>query len=100
MGGSTVGAKPGNRPDKPSEVVVDVYPKGECGSQPSWQITDNMLCAGRDRDRKSPCRGDSGGPLVTRVNGRYTLIGVVSFGTPVCGEVDHPAVYARVSTAL
>jgi len=34
----------------------------------------------------SQCGGDSGGPLVCKeVNGAYSLVGVVSYGTVHCG---------------
>ena len=36
-----------------------------------------MFCAG-DLQRGGPdaCQGDSGGPAVSRINGRYTLLGI------------------------
>ncbi|RXG67209.1 Trypsin-1 [Armadillidium vulgare] len=47
----------------------------------------------------TPCHGDSGGPLVSCNNGtRCTLIGVVSFGFPLCRNVGLPAVFTRVTT--
>ncbi|MCL4141899.1 UNVERIFIED_CONTAM: hypothetical protein GTU68_048085, partial [Idotea baltica] len=46
----------------------------------------------------TPCHGDSGGPLVACNNGqRCTLIGVVSFGFPLCRNVGLPAVFTRVT---
>lgn len=43
------------------------------------------------------CHGDSGGPLVVCSADHCTLVGVVSFGFPLCTNVGLPAVFARVS---
>jgi secreted trypsin-like serine protease len=67
-----------------------------------------MICAKGSRVwkyRKAPihqsaCFGDSGGPLVTDRFGPAVEIGVVSYGSRVCGYSKTPAVYARVSDAL
>ena len=47
-------------------------------------------------------QGDSGGPItVEEANGRYTLLGAVSFGPPLCKVGgDFPTIYSRVSAYL
>merc|ERR1711971_1101472 len=45
------------------------------------------------------CQGGSGGPLVVREDGRWTLVGVVSYGIG-CARTGNAGVYARVSNYL
>ncbi len=99
---------------------------GDCGG---WvrqgSITSRMICAtgpGKDYSKDS-CNGDSGGkqfsgapegvnrasltncfclytgPLVTDVNGRWEVIGVVSYGAG-CAFNGYPGVYARVTEIM
>lgn len=44
-------------------------------------------------------KGDSGGPLVQEINGRWTLIGVTSWGGQ-CGAGFQPSGKTRVSSFL
>ena len=45
---------------------------------------------------KDTCQGDSGGPLIARINGKYTLVGITSWGIG-CGIKYQPGVYVKES---
>ncbi|KAG5334970.1 EAST protease, partial [Acromyrmex charruanus] len=60
-----------------------------------------QICAGGQKGKDS-CRGDSGGPLMAleRIadgTGKWTAVGVVSFGPSPCGMQGWPGVYTKVS---
>ena len=59
-------------------------------------IYDEMMCAGYYEGGKDSCQGDSGGPLMTEVEGRWTLIGIVSAGYS-CAKRGQPGIYHRVA---
>ena len=59
-------------------------------------IYDEMICAGYYGGGKDSYQGDSGGPLMTEIEGRWTLIGIVSAGYS-CAKRGQPGIYHRVS---
>lgn len=66
------------------------------GSQDS-PVPNSKMCgykAGTDS-----CQGDSGGPLVVKEDGRWTVVGVVSYGLG-CARTGYAGVYARVTNYL
>ena len=66
-----------------SNIKIDTIPmhsSAQCANNPylKYWFTKNMTCGGkRGRDT---CLGESGGPLVAEVDGKFTLIGVTSWG--------------------
>ncbi|KAK7077919.1 hypothetical protein SK128_028619, partial [Halocaridina rubra] len=84
----------------PREVDLEILPTncngiGQIGSIP---ITDNLLCAGLEKD-KAPCVWDFGGPLTVKKNGRHVLAGMFAIYNN-CGSTNLPAGYTRVSKYL
>ncbi|XP_064081974.1 uncharacterized protein LOC135198333 [Macrobrachium nipponense] len=82
------------------EVAVDITSATRCSSlyQNTYFISENMICA--LTEGKDSCQGDSGGPLVKQTSdGRWALVGVVSFGEG-CANPDKPGVYTKISNYI
>lgn len=75
---------------------MPIVPKARC-EQVYGSLTQNMFCAGfLVEGGKDSCQGDSGGPLVQVLNGKKTLVGIISWGYG-CAKPGNPGVYAQVS---
>lgn len=64
---------------------------------PSYGVTDTMLCGGFDEGKKDSCQGDSGGPFFVKVDGENVQNGVVSWGIG-CARPKAYGVYSNVNT--
>ncbi|CAG0878650.1 unnamed protein product [Darwinula stevensoni] len=98
--------QPNDGSDVLQQLKVPIVPLAKCAATPIYktvELNEEHICAGGEPDRDS-CKGDSGGPLVVlrpqEGHAQYFLIGVVSFGTPFCGNVDAPGVYTRITHYL
>ena len=81
------------------QVPLPVWTPGQCAAHFANLNTSTMVCAGGETGQAT-CSGDSGGPLVAQLDGRFSLVGVTSFGYVPCGITGYPSVYSRVSTVL
>ncbi|KAJ2947827.1 hypothetical protein O0L34_g9614 [Tuta absoluta] len=91
----------GPQPSVLQEVSIPIWSNSECrmkyGSAAPGGIVEHMLCAGKAS--MDSCSGDSGGPLMVNDGGRWTQVGVVSWGIG-CGKGQYPGVYTRVTAFL
>ncbi|XP_063897697.1 uncharacterized protein LOC110374945 [Helicoverpa armigera] len=73
---------------------VDILNNDDCMNAYSEKfVTEYNFCAGFKNKRGGACNGDVGGPAIVGT----TLVGVVSFGAPVCGSIAAPTVFTKVS---
>merc|ERR1711971_561478 len=102
--GGTIGYGPNDQqPQQPKqcglkETMVKVLAGSDskCSRAVGTSSSTIKLCAwskGTDG-----CQGDSGGPLTVPENGKYTLVGVVSYGWGCASSA--PGIYARVQGFL
>ena len=70
---------------------------GEWSLAAQYDVVQN-LCAGWKRNGKDICQGDSGGPYAIKVNGLWTLAGVTSFNSGLCGKSALPGIAVRITT--
>merc|ERR1711970_402959 len=82
--------QPACLPDDVEQKVSAIYKE---------MVTETMTCAGYMAGGIDGCQGDSGGPLVKVVDGKATLIGVVSWGIG-CAAPNMPGIYTNVSYEL
>ncbi|KAH8305481.1 hypothetical protein KR018_010867 [Drosophila ironensis] len=91
----------GPQPSILQKVDIPIWANAECarkyGRAAPGGIIESMICAGQAA--KDSCSGDSGGPMVINDGGRYTQVGIVSWGIG-CGKGQYPGVYTRVTSLL
>ena len=85
------------------KLALPLFDKEQCQGtygNAGVMLGHGQICAGGQKDKDS-CKGDSGGPLMTMErnrngSGKWTVVGVVSFGPLPCGMLGVPGVYTKV----
>lgn len=93
MGATSLGS-----PNKLKYAEVPIIDRNICRNVYK-RLTPSMFCAGYLKGGIDSCQGDSGGPLVCKVGGKYTVLGVTSWGRG-CGDPNSPGVYTVVKSHL
>ncbi|CAD5126590.1 DgyrCDS14681 [Dimorphilus gyrociliatus] len=79
-------------------VKQQMFEKDECNKEmfPSTLLKyPGMICVGKSKSEQGiACTGDSGGPLHCKINNRWRLIGLASWGYRGC--IKKMSVYTRV----
>uniref|UniRef100_A0ABM5EQU4 Transmembrane protease serine 4 isoform X2 n=1 Tax=Pogona vitticeps TaxID=103695 RepID=A0ABM5EQU4_9SAUR len=83
------------------EAEVELIDSSTCNGAGAYrgEVTEKMLCAGREQGQADTCQGDSGGPLMHREQDRWHVVGLVSWGQG-CGSPSTPGVYTKVQAYL
>merc|ERR1711915_546239 len=80
------------------ETDVTIVDKSDATCTPYGNpIPNSKMCA--YKANTDSCQGDSGGPLALQENGKYTVVGVTSYGRG-CARPGLAGVYARVTNYL
>jgi secreted trypsin-like serine protease len=85
-------------PNQMREAQVPLVSDNQAASvYGSGYVKSLMVAAGKAG--KDTCQGDSGGPMFAEVAGKFTQIGITSFGIG-CGADGFPGVYTEVNAPL
>lgn len=79
------------------QAPIRLISREECNEQKSYNgtVPHTALCAGFQDGRVDACQKDSGGPLACEYDGRWNLVGVISWGKR-CALPNKYGVYSDV----
>lgn len=86
----------GSSPDALQQLVVPYISESTCKRVTYLRSMPGQMCAGYLEGGKDSCQGDSGGPLAAKIGGKWTLAGVVSWGSG-CARRNAPGFYTNVA---
>nr|AYV99609.1 venom polypeptide [Dolopus genitalis] len=96
-GSTSLGLEPAFT-DRLRTAVVPILDYETCAKALKDTTFDRTnLCSGPLAGGVGHCSGDSGGPLVQQVNGKMTIVGVISWAYTPCGSPNTPPAFTRVS---
>ncbi|XP_050040087.1 chymotrypsinogen A-like [Dermacentor andersoni] len=78
-----------------SQARVKTVANNMCYDENDTEVPKSVFCTVYDHG--SPCMHDIGGPVMSKVDGAWTLHGVVSGGAKGCKVGEHPMLHTRVA---
>ncbi|XP_068216874.1 prostasin-like [Palaemon carinicauda] len=81
------------------DAEIPILQEQKCKDINKNDFSPGMICAGYLEGRIDACNGDSGGPLVCEIDGKHTLIGIVSWGIK-CARPNSPGIYTSTQYYL
>ncbi|KAH7969664.1 chymotrypsinogen A [Rhipicephalus sanguineus] len=78
-----------------SQARVKTVANNVCYDENDTEVPKSVFCTVYDHG--SPCMHDIGGPVMSKVDGAWTLHGVVSGGAKGCKVGEHPMLHTRVA---
>lgn len=79
-----------------NEVRGHLIKHEQCSQRWGTNFADDIVCFGSAG--RGPCKGDSGGGMTCRNNdGRFYLVGIISWGREDCVHDNYPSVMSNVS---
>ncbi|XP_036356698.1 elastase-1-like [Octopus sinensis] len=79
-------------------LKVHIWHHQRCKDVWTGLIGDGHICV--SSGNSGACLGDSGGPLSCKINDRFVLVGIASWGVTSCRNNDFPDVYSNVTFYL
>ena len=85
------------RPRYLNEIRLPLVEIDTCHASTNYTVTKNMFCAGYAREIVGDaCEGDSGGPFIMKHDGKWSLVGLVSWGED-CAKEGKYGFYTHVA---
>ncbi|KAL7012434.1 hypothetical protein ACKWTF_014852 [Chironomus riparius] len=84
----------GSFPQNLFQITLPIVDRQSCSA--TWNGIGQMFFCVQNLVGKDSCSGDSGSPIVKKIGTQMMQIGIVSFGTTVCGDGTKPSVATRV----
>ena len=80
-------------------VCQDYYNEKLDNSLPRGILT-TQFCGLDEQFNADTCHGDSGSPVQLKYGNEIFVVGITSFGPPICGDPKYPGVYTDVKSFL
>jgi secreted trypsin-like serine protease len=84
-------------PERMREAQVPIVSDNQAASVYGSAYFKSLMVAS-GKAGKDTCQGDSGGPVFAKADGKFTQIGITSFGAG-CGAGGYPGVYSEVNAS-